>query len=365
MSTVSTHIDAAGEAELHRALRHFWHPVMYTDELGDGPQGVELLDERLVVVRLAGKVRVFPDLCVHRGTALSLGWVEDDQIRCAYHGWTYGPDGACTSIPARHGPHIPGRARLDSYRVAERNGLIWVSLDPEPVFPIPDFPEFDDPSYRVAAVPVKEWKCSAARRLENFVDFAHIAWVHDNVLGTREHPEVADHKVWREGAVLRFGGEDFVAPSRTTKNRVASSDARHVVTTKDYRLFMPLSIHFYQTIEGRHHFILFVSACPVRRDVTRFFTFNARDYELEEDDERFISFQEEILEQDRPVVESQRPEELPFDLSAELHIRGVDRVSIEYRKWLIELTNHSEGGTRPRPLVESSLPSPGREVDGG
>ena len=44
-----------------------------------------------------------------------------------------------------------------------------------------------------------------------------------------------------------------------------------------------------------------------------------------------------ILEQDRVVVESQRPEELPIDLSLELHIKGVDRVSIDYRRWLGEI----------------------------
>jgi vanillate O-demethylase monooxygenase subunit len=37
------------------------------------------------------------------------------------------------------------------------------------------------------------------------------------------------------------------------------------------------------------------------------------------------------------VVESQRPEELPIDLTQELHIRGVDRVSIDYRRWLGEI----------------------------
>jgi len=43
--------------------------------------------------------------------------------------------------------------------------------------------------------------------------------------------------------------------------------------------------------------------------------------------------------QDRAIVCSQRPQELPFDLSAELHIRGADRVSLEYRKWLVELSH--------------------------
>jgi phenylpropionate dioxygenase-like ring-hydroxylating dioxygenase large terminal subunit len=48
-----------------------------------------------------------------------------------------------------------------------------------------------------------------------------------------------------------------------------------------------------------------------------------------------------LLGEDRPVVEGQRPEMLPFDLSAELHIRGIDRASLEYRKWLVELTRGS------------------------
>ena len=81
-----------GEERLYRSLRRYWHPVLYASELGDGPQQVTLLDERIVVVRLAGEVQG-----VHRslrppGTAVSLGWVEDDVIlRCPYHGWTYGP----------------------------------------------------------------------------------------------------------------------------------------------------------------------------------------------------------------------------------------------------------------------------------
>jgi vanillate O-demethylase monooxygenase subunit len=44
-----------------------------------------------------------------------------------------------------------------------------------------------------------------------------------------------------------------------------------------------------------------------------------------------------IVSQDRPIVESQRPEELPVDLTEELHIKSVDRVSVEYRRWLDEL----------------------------
>jgi vanillate O-demethylase monooxygenase subunit len=43
-----------------------------------------------------------------------------------------------------------------------------------------------------------------------------------------------------------------------------------------------------------------------------------------------------ILGQDRPIAESQRPEELPVDLSAEFHIAGPDRASIAYWRGLRE-----------------------------
>jgi len=43
-----------------------------------------------------------------------------------------------------------------------------------------------------------------------------------------------------------------------------------------------------------------------------------------------------IFAQDRPILESQRPEMLPLDLQAELHLRS-DRTAIAYRRWLREL----------------------------
>ena len=90
-----------------------------------------------------------------------------------------------------------------------------------------------------------------------------------------------------------------------------------------------------------------VTSCPVSAKGTRNLTWNARNYQTDpSDDQSFVDFQQLILEQDRGVVESQRPEELPIDLSEELHIRGVDLVSILYRRWLGEIarSNVTDGG---------------------
>ena len=56
-------------------------------------------------------------------------------------------------------------------------------------------------------------------------------------------------------------------------------------------------------------------------------------YGAEFSDQELRAFQDNVAEQDRLIVESQRPELLPLDLQAELHLRS-DRMAIAYRKWL-------------------------------
>jgi phenylpropionate dioxygenase-like ring-hydroxylating dioxygenase large terminal subunit len=326
-------LDATGEARLYRALRKFWHPVMYSADLGSSPEPVVLLGEEVVLARLGGEVRAFRDLCVHRGTPLSLGWVEGDQLRCAYHGWTYGADGVCTAIPARHGPTIPSRARLQPYHVTEDHGLIWVALE-EPVFPVPTLPEFGDDRFKIVTVPTYDWRCGAARRMENFIDFAHIAWVHDGSIGDRNRPEVPEHEVRREDGELRWEATLIEPPNEKLDPSLAGGP---VYSANEWRLFMPLTVWFHQVMPGDMHWTVYIAVSPLGPKHCRTFTFMARNYDFDEDEEKYIRFQLEIAEQDRVVTESQKPEELPVDLSAELHIRGVDKVSLEYRKWLVEL----------------------------
>ena len=71
-------------------LRQCWHPVAYGHDVTDAPCATRLLDEALVVWRSSdGRAHAMRDLCIHRGTALSLGWVADDCLVCPYHAWRY------------------------------------------------------------------------------------------------------------------------------------------------------------------------------------------------------------------------------------------------------------------------------------
>jgi len=79
---------------------------------------------------------------------------------------------------------------------------------------------------------------------------------------------------------------------------------------------------------------------PVGRKQTRSFWYIGRNYATDpEHDAEFLAFESEILEQDKPVVEGQRPEQLPMDLTKEMHIRVADKISLNYRRALIDLSN--------------------------
>src|SRR5262249_29323011 len=151
----------------------------------------------------------FRDVCVHRGTALSLGRVEAGALVCPYHGWRYGGDGACTAIPQLADPaRVPARARATAYRCQERYGLVWVALG-EPRWPLPEVPAIEDPAWRTVGTGPFAWRADASRQVENFTDFGHFAFVHPGLLGDASRPVVGAHEVRLDGHVLRY---DYTRP---------------------------------------------------------------------------------------------------------------------------------------------------------
>jgi hypothetical protein len=47
------------------------------------------------------------DCCCHRSAKLSLGYIEDGNIVCGYHGWAYAADGVCVKVPQQPAMPIP------------------------------------------------------------------------------------------------------------------------------------------------------------------------------------------------------------------------------------------------------------------
>ena len=107
---------------------------------------------------------------------------------------------------------------------------------------------------------------------------------------------------------------------------------------KRYRVFMPNAMWLDSSAGPHESYILFVAVAPVNRKRTRCFTFVARNFAYDMDEE-FDQMQRVILAQDKPVVESQRPEELPVELTAEMHVKAADLGTVIYRRWLMEFAD--------------------------
>jgi phenylpropionate dioxygenase-like ring-hydroxylating dioxygenase large terminal subunit len=103
----------------------------------------------------------------------------------------------------------------------------------------------------------------------------------------------------------------------------------------DYRVFRPLTAYLVKVTKLTRFSILF-PITPIDEVSSMAWFIMALDEGYDMPEEEIIAFHSSILAQDVPVVESQRPELLPLDLQAELHLR-CDRTSIAYRRWLREL----------------------------
>lgn len=306
-----------------------WHPVMLSQELGEQPKAVQILGYKAVVFRTAEGVHAFQDLCIHRGVPLSLGTVKGDELVCAYHGWTYDRCGACTRIPSMpEGQSIPAKARAVVYRCLEEHGFIWVCVG-EPARTHPPVAEHIKAGYRQVRMGPYELQAAGPRVVENFLDVSHLMFVHEGLLGDGEHTEIPDYRVHAQDGMLRSDEIAVYQPDPDGRGRGMNS---HYV----YEVFGPLTASLTKrNPETGEAFQLFLMVLPVTEHSSKAFMLMQRNYDLEEQDDVFIEFQNRLIEQDLAIVENQKPELLPLDLQAELHLRS-DRMSIAYRQSLRE-----------------------------
>jgi vanillate O-demethylase monooxygenase subunit len=314
-------------------LGRCWHPVAYGHEVAEAPHGTDLLGEALVLWRSSDRrVHAMRDLCIHRGTALSLGWVADDCLVCPYHAWRYDVTGACVRIPQSKHATIPAKARTPAYRCQERYGLIWVCLaESPPAYALPEMPELESPAWKVVKTGPFAWATNASRQVENFTDFGHFPWVHPGLLGDPSRPVVPDHHVETRGHVLHY---EVVRPEAANSDdfRVfANAQTDQPVRRSRYELHLPYTIALRLGWGGEQGMVYFFASQPLDANRCRGYCVIGRNYDLDDPDETLQKFEDVIFGQDQRVVESQRPEQVPFDLADELHLQ-FDAVAIAYRK---------------------------------
>jgi phenylpropionate dioxygenase-like ring-hydroxylating dioxygenase large terminal subunit len=307
-------------------LRNYWHPLCLSEDVTTQPRPFTLLDEQVVAFRDGGGVAAFKDLCIHRGTALSLGEITDGRLTCPYHGWQYDRTGACVHIPALlPGASIPRKARAVVYRAEERYGLVWLALD-KPVAPIPTWPHVTDrdPDYEYFLSGRWVWKSSASRVIENGMDFSHFNFVHKGLTELADGPVIKQHEVREVPGGLAYEYDDSLI-------------------TRKYHVQIPFTLHDEKVQRNGDTSVVTIIAAPRTSTTAEVYTFVTRNHasavamkgkgEVQDIGAVRIAI-EEVFNQDRRIVESQRPEQIPIDLREELHLKVPDANALMYRRLL-------------------------------
>jgi hypothetical protein len=94
---------------------------------------VMLQKQRLVLFRDDdGKLGLIGRNCPHRGADLCFGRLEDNGLRCPFHGWHFDRMGQCVEQPAEPaGSKMYKQIKVPMITVSERDGLIWAYVGPD------------------------------------------------------------------------------------------------------------------------------------------------------------------------------------------------------------------------------------------
>lgn len=166
-----------------KMLRRYWWPIGIAADLKNKPTLVRLLGEDLVLFRTAdGQLGLVGARCSHRCANLALGLVETNGIRCRYHGWKYGRDGALLDVP--HNPktaNIAKDVKHPAYPVVDQAGVILAYLGPSPAPLVPQYDFLVDDGDRIIDMngfSHANWlQC-----VENGMDPNHVSFLHGDLL---------------------------------------------------------------------------------------------------------------------------------------------------------------------------------------
>jgi len=159
-------------------MRQFWHAIANSADVPPGRAlPIRIMSEDYTLFRgHSGRAQIIASKCPHRGAQTHLGWVEEDTIRCVYHGWRYDCSGQCVETPAeREG--FEKNIRIPTFPTGEAFGIVYGYFgDGEP----PAFPPYPE-SYGegvVEAWPVEHVPCNYLQSFENTMDEVHVAFTH-------------------------------------------------------------------------------------------------------------------------------------------------------------------------------------------
>ncbi|MDF5709425.1 MAG: Rieske 2Fe-2S domain-containing protein [Nostoc sp. S4] len=315
--------------------RQCWYPVTFVQDFpANRPYSFSLYDEPLVLFKdQNGQLICLADRCPHRTAKLSEGQIIDGKIECMYHGWQFGSDGQCLHIPQLPADaKMPVNACVRSFKVVERQGMIWVWAGEKETAVneiIPILPDLDKPGF-VGVDFILDLPYDQTYLVENVIDPAHVAISHHHTRGggNRKNAQPLEMEVL-ESSAQRIRGKwrgtnksneawkyiDFVAPSLVL----------NTAYIEERGWTFGLALYSIPLGKGRCRLLA--------RGYRNFMTWGVK---LRP---RWLDHlnTNKILEQDLPLIAGQQSEIERLGISLKklyLPLKTSDTLVIEFRKWL-------------------------------
>ncbi|MQG77096.1 MAG: Rieske 2Fe-2S domain-containing protein [SAR202 cluster bacterium] len=174
-------------------MREYWLPAMLSTELPEpdcDPVRLRLLCEDMIAFRdTNGELGLIDNYCPHRRASLFFGRNEECGLRCVYHGWKFDVNGNCVDMPSEPAEsNFKDKVKIKSYKLTERNGMIWAYMGPrETLPPLPDIePNMMEESLNGNSAGLRN--CNWVQAMEGDIDTAHLSFLHMGMVSAEDVP---------------------------------------------------------------------------------------------------------------------------------------------------------------------------------
>jgi phenylpropionate dioxygenase-like ring-hydroxylating dioxygenase large terminal subunit len=255
-------------------LTGYWFIAATSRELRQKPVATTIFGTPIVLFRGdGGRAGALLDRCPHRNVPLSLGSVNAGTLQCAYHGWRFATDGACTFIPSLAGPPRAQARNAHAFPTVEQQGFVWVytrapSEGPEPPKTTPHrFAHMDAEGY-TTVTQVVDAEGTLYSTIENALDVPHTAFLHRGLFRSESRglTIVANVRRTRDRVEAEYVGEP--RPPGVVARILSPSGG--VVTHFD-RFIMPSIAQVEYSIGTENHIVVDSVMTPTRDFHTRIY----------------------------------------------------------------------------------------------
>lgn len=232
-----------GDSPGGQLLRRYWQPVAVATELTQEKsiKRVRVFGENLVVYRdKSGRYGLVGEQCPHRSASLAYGRVDEQGIRCPYHGWKFNAAGQCLEQPAEpRNSTYKDEIQHTAYPVEKLGGLLFAYFGP---LPAPALPRWDVLAWEHGRRWIQKHSvlnCNWMQAMENSVDPSHLYWLHG---GSAHLAKIGQYDEKHDFITFEFG----IMKRRTTEASAGKGEVdqhpllfpnilRHVLKTRNVK----------------------------------------------------------------------------------------------------------------------------------